>query len=268
MRKIGSVNGGWQLLVLPITLFLLVTNAYANDDDILDMILPAILAAAKKVPASSTALVGSWLFDGTNKTVITFVDETNYFVTQDIDDIGEPLCSDGMESGTYTWDAVGGDFNLINVIDTTGDCGLTSVQGAPFSATVTVNGSTLTLTDSEGSFQLTKVIDANNSIVGSWYFSEPGGGETLVTFLDGINYFVAQDVDDIDEPLCSDGMESGTYTWDSASGNFNYTNIIDTTGDCGMTSKQGETGDATVTVSGSTLIFTDSEGPVSLTSVQ
>jgi len=230
--------------------------------------LPAILAAAKKAPTPPATLVGSWFFNDANKTLVTFIDEANYFVTQDIDDISEPLCFDGMESGTYTWDSVNGNFSLTNVIDTTGDCGLTSEQGDPFSATVTVNATTLTLTDSEGSFQLTKVIDANNPIVGSWYIDESGGNETLVTFLDGVNYFLTQDIDDINEPLCSDGMESGTYTWDSANGSFSFTNVIDTTDDCGLTSVQGESGSATVTVNGSTLIFTDSEGSSSLTRVQ
>ncbi len=78
-------------------------------------------------------------------------------MTQDIDEIGEPLCSDGMESGTYTWDSVNGNFSLTNVIDTTGDCGLTSLQGDTYDATVTVSGNTLTLIDVEGSIPSTRV---------------------------------------------------------------------------------------------------------------
>jgi hypothetical protein len=55
-------------------------------------------------------------------------------------EIGEPLCSDGMESGTYTWNSETGEFNLTNVIDTTGDCGLTSMQGERFSQCVALIG--------------------------------------------------------------------------------------------------------------------------------
>ena len=143
-----------RLLILSLAPFLLVTNAYANDDDILDF-LPAIVGASIKTPGSPATLVGSWYDVSGNKTLITFLDGINYFVTQDIDDVGEPLCSDGMESGTYTWDSSTGNFSLVNVIDTTGDCGLTSGQGETYAATVVVSGNTLTLTDSvEGSFSL------------------------------------------------------------------------------------------------------------------
>ena len=204
-----------------------------------------------------TPQVGSWYNVGGNKTVLTFVDGAKYFVTQDIDDAGEPLCSDGMESGTYTWDSVSGDFDLTNVIDITGDCGLTSTQGETYSATVTVGGNTLTLTDVEGSVPFTKVVDTNNPIVGSWYLNVVGGNETLITFIDESTYFVTQNIDEIGEPLCADGMESGTYTCNSATGNFSLTNAIDTTGDCGLTSMQGDVYSATVAVSENTLTLTD-----------
>jgi hypothetical protein len=104
-----------------------------------------------------TPQVGSWYEASGNRSAITFLDGANYFVTQDVDNIGEPLCSDGMESGTYTWNSANGDFSLANVIDTTGDCGLTSAQGEAYNATITVSGNTLTLTDIEGSFPLTRV---------------------------------------------------------------------------------------------------------------
>jgi hypothetical protein len=104
-----------------------------------------------------TPQVGSWYEASGNRSVITFLDGANYFVTQDVDNIGEPLCSDGMESGTYTWDSVNGDFSVANVIDTTGDCGLTSAPGEAYNATITISENTLTLTDFEGSFPLTRV---------------------------------------------------------------------------------------------------------------
>ena len=112
---------------------------------------------ATKVVATDNPLIGSWYNDGENQTVITFIDETNYMVAQDIDEIGEPLCFDGMESGTYTWNSVTGEFSLINVDDTTGDCGLTSMPGELYNATITVSGDILTLTDDEGSFPIPRV---------------------------------------------------------------------------------------------------------------
>ena len=203
--------------------------------------------------------IGSWHFsDIDTNVVITFLDDTNYVVAQDIDENGEPLCSDGMESGTYTWSSATGEFSLTNVIDTTGDCGLTSMQGELYSATVTVSDNILTLTDDEGALPLTKVVAADNPLIGSWY--SDGDNQTVISFLDDANYMVAQDIDEIGEPLCSDGMESGTYTWNSATGEFSLTNTNDTTGDCGLTSMQGELYSATITVSGDTLTLTDNEG--------
>jgi hypothetical protein len=191
-------------------------------------------------------IVGSWYIDSANKTLITFIDESNYFLTQDVDNIGEPLCSDGMEAGTYTWDSATGSLSLINIIDTTGDCGLTSTQGGTYDATAVIDGYTLNITDNEGTFSVSKVSDASNPISGGWY--EESGNKTLITFVDATNYFVTQDVDDVGEPLCSDGMETGTYTWTSETGAFSLLNVIDTTGDCGLTSTQGETYNAIITV--------------------
>jgi hypothetical protein len=105
----------------------------------------------------STGLIGSWYFADEHKTLITFIDGSNYSVTQDIDEIGEPLCSDGMESGTYTWDSGSGNFSLMNMIDTNGDCGLTSMQGDTYDSTVTVGGNILTVIDVEGSIHLARV---------------------------------------------------------------------------------------------------------------
>ena len=192
-------------------------------------------------------LVGSWYINSANKTLITFIDESNYFVTQDIDDIGEPLCSDGMESGTYTWDSITGNFSLTNVIDTTGDCGLTSVEGDTYTPiSVSISGNTLTIADPAGDFPLTRVLDTANPIIGGWYLDESnvGGNKTLVTFIDSNTYFVTQEVaagELTAIPPSFHGMEYGTYTYNSSTGDIVFTNVIDTTGDSGFTSTQGST---------------------------
>jgi len=212
-----------------------------------------------------SALIGSWYIPSNNKTLITFIDDTNYFVTQEIG-ADEPLCSDGMESGTYTWDSLTGSISFTNVIDTTGDCGLTAAQGDSYTPTSTsVADNTFTINDAEGAFSLSKVTDANNPIIGGWYV--PSNNKTLVAFIDATNYFVTQEIG-VDEPLCSDGMESGTYTWDSATGSISFTNVIDTTGDCGLTSAEGGTYDATITVNADAFTITDIEGSFSLNAVK
>ncbi len=60
-----------------------------------------------------------------------------------------------MEYGTYTYNPVSGDIVITNIIDTTGNCGLTSIEGQVYNnATATVINNELTFTDSEGSFTL------------------------------------------------------------------------------------------------------------------
>ncbi len=119
---------------------------------------PGITWTGKEViTIQPKTIVGSWYILSNNKTLVTFIDDTNYFVTQEIG-VNEPLCSDGMESGTYTWDSSTGSISFTNVIDTTGDCGLTAAQGDiynPISASVV--GNTFTINDPEGSFSLNAV---------------------------------------------------------------------------------------------------------------
>ena len=214
-------------------------------------------------------LVGSWYIPSNNKTLITFIDETNYYVTQEIG-TGEPLCSHGMESGTYTWNSVTGTFNLTNVIDTTDDCGLTSSQGETYTASLEISGNTLSMTDTEGTLQLSKVVDASKPIVGSWYVVDEN--KTLVTFIDDSNYFVTQEVgpDELTAtPPSFHGMEAGTYTHDSVTGDIVFTNVIDTTGDSGFTSIQGEIWDnVTVNIINNQLMFTFVGGSFSLDAIK
>jgi len=205
-------------------------------------------------------LIGSWYIDSGNKTIITFIDENSYFVTQDA---AELACSDGMETGTYSWNSITGSFTLTNVIDTTGDCGLTSTQGETYTPnSVSIAGNILTLSDNEGDFPLTRVVDSGNPLIGSWYIAD--GNKTVVTFIDDSQYFVTQEVEAGELtaiPPSSHGMEYGTYTYNTNTGNIVFTNVIDTTGDSGFTSTQGNTwGDVgdevTIEVGDGQLIFT------------
>jgi len=251
-----------------------VGNLVANSGSVTNVLIdkPTALSHLQDSLANAGLLpmpqVGSWhSADIDTNFVITFLDDTRYMVARDKLEIGDPLCFDGMESGTYTWNSVTGEFIVTSEIDTTGECGLTSTQGEIYSATVTVSGNTLTLTDSEGSGPATKVVATNNPIVGSWHFADIDVN-IVITFLDDNRYMVARDQLEIGDPLCFDGMESGTYTWNSATGEFSVTNANDTTGDCGLTSVEGEIYSATVTVSGDILTLTDDEGSFPIPRVQ
>ncbi len=250
-----------------------VTNLVANSGSVTTSLIDEATAVSHLQDTLDGLIIGSWYIPSDNKTLITFIDETNYYVTQEIG-AEEPLCSHGMESGTYTWNSVTGTFNLTNVIDTTGDCGLTSSQGETYTASLEISDNTLIGTDTEGTTQLSKVVDAANPIVGSWYIDESNIGEnkTLVTFIDDSNYFVTQEVDpdELTATLPSfHGMEVGTYTYDSVTGDIVFTNVIDTTGDSGFTSIQGEIWDnVTVNIINNQLMFTFVGGSFSLDAIK
>jgi hypothetical protein len=141
-----------------------VTNLVANSGSVTNVLIDeaAALSHLKNSLEAAGLLpdtqIGSWLYsDADTNLVLTFLDDTRYMVARDKLEIGDPLCFDGMESGTYTWNSETGEFSVISVNDTTGDCGLTSMQGELYNATITVSGDILTLTDFEGSFPISRL---------------------------------------------------------------------------------------------------------------
>ena len=113
---------------------------------------------ATRVEHVENTIVGSWYYRGDvsepNKlVVITFLSDGTYMMLEDsIDDL---YGQDGIEVGTYTWNAGTSAFNCIINIDTNGEWGLSDVGTG---ITVTVQNGTLTFTiPNEGSMDFTKV---------------------------------------------------------------------------------------------------------------
>ncbi len=96
--------------------------------------------------------------------------------------------------------------------------------------------------------------EETESIIGSWMAvdTKPGDPDkvSFLTFLDDSHFVTAWDIMNNSSKDQHDGVEFGTYTWDSATGAFAYTNVIvDTNGD-----DLGSTGEiGTFKVSGNTL---------------
>lgn len=91
------------------------------------------------------------------------------------------------------------------------------------------------------------------SIVGAWTYgdtaSPTSAGTGVFVFLANGVYFHAESENTADAANGTDGMERGTYTWNSSSGAFTASTIVNTNGGWGLS----EGAPATITVTGNTM---------------
>ena len=137
-----------------------------------------------------------------------------------------------------------------------GNIPMTSGTPVPVSPAATTTY-TLTVTSS-GTTPVTQTATVtflpSPNLIGTWLF--PGEtGPTLITFLDDSNYLFAEQ-----GPAAKggqSGLEVGTYTWASATGDFtaNVTRC-DTLGDWGLVGSPSSTTSCTVGVSNNVMTFT------------
>ena len=117
-------------------------------------------AFSTQLVTGSSPIVGTWVGGDTtvadSSAVITFFANGTYLMAQD-GPSGDPTGHDGMERGTYTWNAGTGAFSATTLVDTNGEWGLSNPQG---SQTLTVSGDTLTIDDGTGPVTLHRVIAA------------------------------------------------------------------------------------------------------------
>jgi hypothetical protein len=107
----------------------------------------------------ASAIVGTWYVleaPGVHSSfALTFFADGTYLHAEDGNPGTDPNGQDGMERGTYTWDAMTGAFVATPTVDTNLEWGLSHPQG---SVTVVVNGNVLTYTDSSGSTDLRRLV--------------------------------------------------------------------------------------------------------------
>ena len=182
-------------------------------------------AHGAEIAAVAPEIVSAWKINSGN-TLLIFRHDGTYFHVED--DGNRP----GMERGTYVWNKTSSAFSANTQRDTNGEGGLSHPSGA---TTLTVSGNTLTYTVAgEGSFTFSRVVNTASAIVGSWFI--PGDLST-VTFLAGSisgstssgTYYSTEEENRA--PFGYDGMERGTYTWNSSTKVLTATPITDTNGD-------------------------------------
>jgi hypothetical protein len=209
-------------------------------------------AKARDYLLKTEALLGTWYIDDEDgKVALTFFADGSYILAEsgEEDEDGQS----GMERGTYSYNVTTEAFTAEAQVDTNGQWGL-SHPDAPMK--IKVDNDTLTLTEGDDEYQATRVKNEDDSIVGSWYVNDSSENSlAVITFLADNTYMMAEDGTPDDGG--DDGMELGTYEWNSATNAFEVKSIdIDTNGDWGL-SDIGS--DVTIEIQGDKMVFTEGE---------
>ncbi len=168
-------------------------------------------------------VAGTWLSDAGNNKLMLFADNTFKYVENDPT---APAPQNGIELGTYTYDAVAGNITFTITSDSNdpgNDSGIGDI-GTPAVIDVALSSDNNSLTLAGGALTLSRV----NQVVGAWASSkDPASGEGfnyLVLFSDNTFVYAEHDIL-FTEP--DNGVEVGTYTYDSASGDITFSLIYD-----------------------------------------
>lgn len=100
------------------------------------------------------------------------------------------------------------------------------------------------------------------SIVGSWYISraQKAQSDAVITFLANGTYVMGEDGNSKLYPSGKDGMERGTYKWNSKTKAVSFKTLVDTNGEWGMSHADFES----ATVTDTKLTIVDEGGPFTL----
>jgi hypothetical protein len=143
--------------------------------------------------------------------------------------------NNGIEFGTFSVNSTTNILTVHTVYDQNGENGLSNNNP---NTTMTVNGDTLTLIDpDDGAFNLTRVTNASDPIIGAWNFGSAehkNGGVFSLTIYEENNYILTEwNVGDQQNA----GLEFGTYVY--ANGEITVTVVVDQNGDTGTSGIDG-----------------------------
>jgi hypothetical protein len=188
--------------------------------------IAALFLSTAALNSHGAAIVGGWY--GTNlgqaegTVAFVFLSNGQYVEVEDGNSALDPSGQNGMERGTYTWDAGTGEFSSVTLLNTDGEWGLSDSHCPP--CTVSVVGDTLTANTPDGSNSLTRIANPASAVVGTWYFRDnPAPGDlTVLVLLPNGEFLIAID------PPAGGFMEFGNYSWNPGTGAFT-SSIVDST---------------------------------------
>jgi hypothetical protein len=224
---------------------------------------PGYLAAYTEPATYSTpgqAIVGAWTFGDTaspagGSGVLIFYANGYYMHIEIPDDPNG--AAPGFERGQYNWDANTGLLTFKTLLDTNGEIGLSGNDEGP-GLTVTVAGNAATAVTEDGNVALTRVT-GTSPLVGAYGSADTADESVALVFLPNGYFYLVQDGDSTPagDPNGHDGMEWGTYSWNSTTHAFTANVLVDTNGEWGLSHPDGATA---IAFSGDFLTLTFSDG--------
>ena len=179
-------------------------------------------------------IVGSWVGEEPNPTVLTFLADGTYYISQNAS-VSTGI-SGGVERGTYTYN--GSTLIATGIIQTsTGGAGM-AAPGMTTTLNFTINGDNAIFTDYDVTFPFKRVVAPATPapLLGSWFMgSALDNSLVVITPVDGSRYVLGHA--GVSDLYGNPGIEYGPYNYNA--GLFNAAPTIDTNGEWGFSNFSG-----------------------------
>jgi len=240
-----------------------VTNLVANSGSTTTTLVSEATAQAHFTATMDKRIVGVWRGTGAGGAfsyLLMFADNTFAYGENDLT-VQEPLLENGLEVGTYSYDSTTGNITFNVVYDdntsTGSSSGIGSI-GTPSVIDAVLSNGDKTLTIAGGALVLSFVDFGISPISGVWRNTGAGGAFSIMLLADDGAFLYAENDLTVQEPLLENGLEVGTYSYASTTGNITFNVVYDDNTSTGSSSGVGSIGtpsviDAVLSNGGTTL---------------
>ncbi len=229
---------------------------------ILSLALAGVICLSQTCLADDSPIVGAWDVPSSDPDIeygcLVFYENGQYIVYDSYCD--GPDGYEGHEYGKYTHDNSTGEFEIYDVTDENGDCGLAEDGDYP-GGKIFVDGDTMSFTEDDGeTFSIRRLCSADTPIVGAWdHWSHTGDEYSACVFYENGKYVVYDQYEkDGNE---GEGVEYGTYTHDNSTGVFSVSVEKDENWDAGFAEDEKSFDDNIVIENDTMVVNGDSQAP-------